>query len=41
MIEVSIKVPKDIGEIVSETSQAIYIEALKEVVGKRLSQIRK
>jgi len=41
MIEVSIKVPKEIGEIVSEISEAIYVEALKEVAGKRLSQNRK
>jgi len=36
MIEVTVKVPEEIGEMVSETGEALYVEALKEVAGKRL-----
>ena len=41
MIEVTVKVPEHISDIVSETGQALYLEALNEVAGKRLSHTRK
>ncbi len=41
MMEVTVKVPQKIGEIISETSQAIYVEALREVARKRLSYTQK
>jgi len=37
MVEITVKVPKDIKDIVAETSEAIYVEALKEVAVKRAS----
>jgi len=41
MIEVTVKVPEYVSDIVSETGQALYVEALNEVAGKRLSHTRK
>jgi len=41
MIEVTVKVPEHISDIVSETGHALYVEALNEVAGKRLSHTRK
>ncbi len=35
--EVTVKVPKEISDIVAETSQTLYIEAIKEVVAKRVT----
>ncbi len=37
LTEVTVKVPKEIGDIIAETSQTLYIEAMKEVVAKRLT----
>ena len=37
MIEVTVKVPEDIKDIISETGETIYVEALKEVARKRMS----
>ncbi len=41
MIEVTVKVPREIGELISETGEAIYAEALREVAGKRLSHTQR
>lgn len=41
MIEVTVKVPGEIGELVSDTGETIYAEALREVAGKRLSHTQK
>jgi len=41
MIEVTVKVPREIGELISETGEAIYTEALREVAGKRLSHTQR
>jgi len=37
MVEITVKVPKDIKDIIAETSETIYVEALKEVAVKRMS----
>ena len=37
MVEITIKVPKDIKDVINETSEAIYVEALKEVAFKRMT----
>ena len=37
MVEITIKVPNDIKDIIAETSETIYVEALKEVAVKRMS----
>ena len=37
MIEVTVKVPEGIKDIISDISETIYVEALKEVVRKRMS----
>ncbi len=36
MVEITIKVPKNIKNVINETSEAIYVEALKEVAFKRM-----
>jgi len=41
MAEITIDVPKDIKEIVAETGKAIYVEALKEVAGRRIAYIQR
>ncbi len=41
MAEVTIKVPEDLKDIVSETSDTIYVEALKEVGRRRISYTQK
>ncbi len=41
MIEVTVKVPKEIGEMVSGIGETLYVEALKEAAGKRLSYSQK
>jgi len=37
MVEMTVKVPKDIKDIITGTSETIYAEALKEVAVKRMS----
>jgi|SaaInl8_200m_RNA_FD_contig_41_1556181_length_967_multi_2_in_0_out_0_2 hypothetical protein len=37
LTEVILKVPKEISSIVAEISQTMYIEAIKEVMAKRLA----
>lgn len=37
MVEMTIKVPKDIKDVIAETSETIYVEAIKEVAFKRIS----
>ena len=37
MVEITIKVPKNIKDVINETSEAIYVEALKEVAFKRMT----
>ncbi|MGE0084417.1 MAG: hypothetical protein AB7S75_08345 [Desulfococcaceae bacterium] len=34
MIEVCVKIPKDLNDIISETGAGLYVEALKEVAGR-------
>ena len=41
MIEISVKVPKDIRDIVTAAGETIYIEALSKVDFKRVSYIQK
>ncbi len=41
MAEVTIKIPEDIKDIIEETSETIYVEALKEVARKRISYTQK
>ena len=41
MAEISIQIPNDIKELVQETDQALYVEALKEVAFKRMSYNQK
>lgn len=41
MTEVTVKVPDFISDIVIETGETIYVEALKEVAGKRLYHTQK
>lgn len=41
MVEVTVRVPEDIKDIISETSETIYVEALKEVARKRTSNIQR
>ncbi len=36
MIEVCVKIPKDLNDIISEAGTGLYVEALKEVAGRRL-----
>jgi uncharacterized protein YecE (DUF72 family) len=41
MAEVTIKIPEDIKDIIEETSETIYVEALKEVARKRMAYTQK
>ncbi len=41
MVEVTVRVPEDIKDIISETIETIYVEALKEVARKRISSIQR
>ncbi len=41
MVEVTVKVPEDLKDIVAETSETIYVEALKEVARKRMAEAGK
>lgn len=41
MSTVTIKVPKDIKDIISGTSDTIYVEALKEVASNRMNYYEK
>ena len=41
MVEVTVKVPQNLKEIIAETSETIYVEALKEVARKRMSNIQR
>ncbi len=41
MVEITINIPKDISDILGETSQALYVEAIKEVAAKRLTNVHK
>ncbi|MEA3414738.1 MAG: hypothetical protein U9R02_01025 [Thermodesulfobacteriota bacterium] len=41
MVEVTVRVPENIKDIISETSETIYVEALKEVARKRTSNIQR
>jgi hypothetical protein len=41
MIEISVKVPKEIIDIVAVAGETIYIEALSQVAYKRISYIQK
>ena len=41
MIEVTVKVPEGIKDIISDISETIYVEALIEVVRKRMSSTQR
>ena len=41
MTEITIKIPKDIKELIADTNETIYVEALKEVARKRISSTQK
>ena len=41
MIEITVKVPKDVRDIVTAASETIYIEALNQVAFKRVSYFKK
>jgi len=41
MADVTIKIPEDIKEIISETSETIYVEALKDIARKRITYTQK
>lgn len=41
MAEVTIKIPKDIKDLIADTSETIYVEATKEVARKRMSSAQK
>ena len=41
MIEISVKVPKDVRDIVTAAGETIYIEALNQVAFRRISYIQK
>ena len=41
MAEVTIKIPKDIKDLIADTSETIYVEAIKEVARKRMSSTKK
>ena len=41
MVEVTVKIPEEIKDIVAETGDTIYVEALKEVARTRMSNSQK
>lgn len=41
MAEISLEIPNDLKELVQDTDQALYVEALKEVAFKRMSYNQK
>lgn len=41
MIEVTVKIPEEMKEIATETGETIYVEALKEVSRKKMSDYQK
>ncbi len=41
MAEITVKIPKDIKELIADTNETIYVEALKEVARKRISSTQK
>ena len=41
MIEITVKVPKDLKDIVSSTGETLYVEALNQVAYKRISYLQK
>jgi len=41
MIEITVKIPKDIKEIISSSGETIFVEALNEVAFKRISYLQK
>jgi hypothetical protein len=41
MIEITVKVSKDIKEIISSTGETIFVEALNEVAFKRIAYLQK
>ncbi len=40
MAEVTIKIPDDIKELVTDTDEVFYVEALREVARRKMSQMR-
>lgn len=41
MAEITVKIPEDIKDIVADTGETIYVEALKEVARKRMSHTQR
>lgn len=41
MVEVKVKIPEDLKDIIGEISETMYVEALKEVAHKRMAQTKK
>ncbi len=41
MVEVTVRVPRDLKDVIAETSETIYVEALKEVARKRMSNVQR
>jgi hypothetical protein len=41
MIEITVKVPKDVRDIVTAAGETIYVEALNQVAFKRISYLQK
>ncbi len=41
MVEITLSVPKDLSEFVHNISKTIYVEALKEVAGRKLSHTQR
>jgi FtsZ-binding cell division protein ZapB len=41
MIEITVKVPKNVKDIVSPMGETLYVEALNEVAFKRISYLQK
>lgn len=39
MVEVTVKIPEELKDIISDTDEAIYIEAIKEVAKRKLTNM--
>ncbi len=41
MVEVTVRIPEDVRDIIAGTSETIYVEALKEVARGKTAEMRK
>ncbi|MEE4356648.1 MAG: hypothetical protein V2I97_09265 [Desulfococcaceae bacterium] len=41
MIDVCVKIPKELNDIIGDTNSTLFVEALKEVAGKRIGHAEK